>query len=297
MKKLLESIQIQSYKNFEIIINDNSPDDSVFTLLNSYGSLPIHYEKNIPVVSAVENCVTTMRRANGKWIKVMHDDDWFATPDALQQFSDTAISSGKDFIFCACNQVYLEENKIVPEELNDEKKQMLEESIFSLFYLNIIGHPSVVMHKKDIAIEYDPQFNWVVDIDYYMRYLHAHQGFYYIDKKLVNIGKGSTQESSRYYKNPMVEIPEYFTLLAKYKRNLAVTNLPVFHLLWNMVTRYRIKNIAQINSLGYTGQIPDKLEEIIAYQKKIPRIILKQPRWSKVWMMKCYRKITQDLYK
>ncbi len=297
LKTLLDSIGAQTFKDYEILINDNSPDDSVETLLQSYKHLPIAYQKNEPAVSAVENGIRVMRRATGTWIKMMHDDDWFASADALQKFAEAAINPGKDFIFCASNQVYLETGKAEAEYLTDDRKQMLDDSVFSLFYLNVIGHPSVVMHKKDAAIEYDTRFNWVLDIDYYMRYLHAHGGYYYIPETLVNIGKGSSQESYKYYKNLRVEIPEYFTLLTKYDSDLLLKNQYVFHLVWNMLKRFKIKNIEGIRATGYQGKLPDKIEQIINYQKKIPGIILKQTPWSKALMNRCYKKINQGLYK
>jgi glycosyltransferase involved in cell wall biosynthesis len=293
LKTLLNSIQTQSFNNFEILINDNSPDDAVKELVNTYAAvLKISYQKNEPAVSAVENCLKVMRRANAPWIKVIHDDDWFNTPDALQQFADAALHCSKDFIFCASNQIYLETSKTAQEYLTGERKKMLDDSTFSLFYLNTIGHPSVVMHKKDTSIEYDTQFNWVLDIDYYLRYINAHGGYHYINETLVNIGKGSSQESYKYYKNAKVEIPEYFTLLAKYNSNLLLSNQYVFHLVWNMLKRFKIKKIDDIRATGYTGKLPDKIEAIINYQKKIPRIILKQTLWSKALMNSCFKKIT-----
>ena len=298
LKKLLDSIRIQSFQNFEVLINDNSPDDTVKDLVYAYRDLlTIAYEKNEPALTATENCNKVMKRAIAPWIKVIHDDDWLDTEDALQQFADAAERSGKDFIFCASNQVYLETKKIEKEELSDEKRKMLEDSTFSLFYLNVIGHPSVVMHRKDTAIEYDPAFNWVLDIDYYVRYLNAHRGYHYIPERLINIGKGSGQESYKYHKNKLVEIPEYFTLLSKYSSDLIVKDEYVFHLVWIMLARYRIKTISDIHALGYTGIMPDKVEEILKYQKKIPLIILKQPPWSKVLMSRCYKKIVQGLNK
>jgi len=292
LKKLLDSIVLQSFKNYEILINDNSPDDSVKALVRSYDQLlHISYEKNEPPVSAVENGIKVMRRAKAPWIKVIHDDDWFNSADALQQFADAALHSGKDFIFCASNQVYLETNKKEVESLTPERKKMLDDSFFSLVYLNVIGHPSVAMHKKDSTIEYDKQFNWVLDIDYYLRYLNAHGGYHYIPETLVNIGKGNTQESFKYYKNRTVEIPEYFTLLTKYDSDLLLKNQYVFHLVWNMLKRFKIKNIEGIRATGFNGRLPDKVQDIINFQKKIPRIILKQPAWSGRLMKNCYKKL------
>lgn len=294
LKKLLESIRIQTFTDFEILINDNSPDDTVKDLVATYtGLLPVAYQKNEPAISATENCNKVISRANADWIKIMHDDDWFATNDALAQFADAAQKSGKDFIFCASNQVYLETGKIEQEELTGDRKQMLDDSFFSLIYLNVIGHPSVIMHKKDTSLEYDRQFNWVLDIDFYLRYLNKHRGYHYIPQTLVNIGKGSTQESFKYYKNIKVEIPEYFTLLTKYESNLLLKNEYVFHMVWNMLMRFKIKSLNDLQRTGYEGKLPDKIGEIIQYQKIIPRIILKQPRWSKKFMKKCFRKLIQ----
>jgi hypothetical protein len=170
---------------------------------------------------------------------------------------------------------------------------MLDDSIFCLFYLNVIGHPSVMMQKKDLSIQYDSNFNWVLDIDYYMRYLNAHPGYHYIPNKLVNIGKGSTQESNKYYKNIKVELPEYFFLLSKYEPDLCLKNQYVFHLIWNMLKRYKIKHVDQIYAAGYKGVMPARIDEIIAYQKYIPRIIIKQTPWSKKLMNKCFKEVTK----
>jgi glycosyltransferase involved in cell wall biosynthesis len=294
LKKLLDSIKIQTFRDFEILVNDNSPDESVEALVNSYhDELPILYERNQPAVSAGNNCIKVMQRASADWIKIMHDDDWFACKEALQLFADAALHSGKDFIFCASTQVWLDSDKIQEDILTPEKKQMLDDSFFSLFYLNVIGHPSVAMHKRDPSIQYDPHFNWVLDIDFYTRYLNAHPGYYYIPEKLVNIGKGSTQESNKYYKNIKVELPEHFVLLSKYSPDLSLKDQYVFHLIWNMLKRYKIKNVDQIYATGYKGPMPAGVEKIITYQKYIPRIILKQTPWSKKLMKRCFKKITR----
>lgn len=291
LKKLLDSIIAQTFTDYEVLINDNSPDDAIEKFVASYKSLlPISYVRNEPAVNAAGNCIKVMRRAVAPWVKIMHDDDWFATTDALQQFADAAKKSGKDFIFSACNKVDLETNEPEQEYLSEEHNNMLQESVLSLFYLNVIGHPSVVMHKRDSMIEYDTQFSWVLDIDFYMRYLDTHKSYHYINERLVNIGKGPTQESFKYYKNGKVEIPEYFQLLSKYEKDLPLKNQYVFHLVWNMVLRYKIKNIAEFKNFGYNGPLPNGINEIINCQKKIPRIVLKQPSWSKVFITRCYKR-------
>ncbi|HEV8286300.1 MAG TPA: glycosyltransferase [Chitinophagaceae bacterium] len=293
LKKLLDSIQGQRFKDYEIIINDNSPNAEVETLVSSYAhELPISFQRNQPAVSAGNNCIRVMQRANADWIKIMHDDDWFDSENALQLFADAALHSGKDFIFCASTQVWLDSDKKQEDILTPERKHMLDSSVFSLFYLNVIGHPSVAMHRKDSSIQYDSNFNWVLDIDFYVRYLTAHTGYHYLPQKLVNIGKGSTQESNKYYKNIKVELPEHFFLFSKYPQDLCLKDEYVFHVLWNMLKRYKVKNVAQIRAAGYNGILPAKIEEIINCQKYIPRIILKQTPWSKKLMTRCFNKLS-----
>jgi len=295
LRTLLDSLQEQTFRNFEVIVNDNSSTDEVETLINSYkGSLPVSYERNRPSVSAGQNCIKIMQRAHGQWIKIMHDDDWFDSKDALQLFADAALHSGKDFIFSASTQVWLDSGKKQDDILTPERKFMLDSSVFSLFYLNVIGHPSVAMHKKDPSIQYDSTFNWVLDIDFYTRYLLAHPGYYYIPQKLVNIGKNSTQETHKYYKNINVELPEHFFLLAKYPPDLCLNDEYVFHVIWNMLRRYKIRGVEQIYAAGYKGLMPAKIEEIILFQKYIPGIVLKQTPWSKKLMKICYKKIMKQ---
>ena len=294
LKKLLDSVRIQTFRDFEILVNDNSPDDSVERLIKDYGDLDVKYEKNEPAVNAVENGIKVMRRARGEWIKLVHDDDWFATGNALEEFAQAALSSGKNFIFSAFTYVDLDTGKVEKHYLSAEHDNMLRESVQSLFYLNVIGHPSVVMHRNDPAIEYDLSFNWVLDIDFYMRYLDKHPGYHYIDEVLVNIGKGSTQESYKYYKNEKVEIPEYFRLLEKYDDSLSMKNKYVFWLVWNMAKRYKIKNDEDVRKLGFSGRLPGALQLVIRCQKNIPDLVLKQRPWSKKLMERCFKGIVES---
>ena len=295
LKVLLDSIKIQTFKDIEIVINDNSPDKSIEVLLQSYLLiLPIKYKKNEPAVSAGANSVYVMERACGKWIKPMHDDDWFEGPAALGIFAEAALNSGKDFIFSASNQVQLQTGQSKAAMFSPEKKKMLDDSPFSLFYENIIGQPSVTMHKNYPGLYFDSSFNFLLDIDFYMRYLLAHPGYHYIDQKLINIGISPSQETYKYYKNINIELPEYFTLLSKFGEDLNIRDKYAFHLVWNMLKRYKIKHTDQIYAVGYKGPMPAEINAIITYQKYIPNIILKQTPWSKKLMAMCYKKtITQ----
>ena len=46
---------------------------------------------------------------------------------------------------------------------------------------NVIGPPSVVLYKREDKTVYDKQLKWLVDIDFYIRYLKG-KSFYYINR-------------------------------------------------------------------------------------------------------------------
>jgi hypothetical protein len=226
---------------------------------------------------------------------MMHDDDWFASPTSLQKFAGVAKKTAKYFIFSACNNIYSPSGKEQNEFLTEKRKEMVEDPM-NLFYLNVIGHPSTVMHRKDDTVLYDTQFSWVVDVDFYIRYLLKHPGFEYQPEMLINIGIDENQASNKYHKNPAVEIPEYFKMLNKYPVKLT-DNKYVFHAFWLLARRFKLKNLDEIKAAGYTGPIPDEIAVIIKCQKNIPRIILKQTPQSNYFMQRCFKKVNQGLYK
>jgi glycosyltransferase involved in cell wall biosynthesis len=289
--RLLNSVTIQTYTDFEVVITDNSPDNAVELVVEQFKNrLPIRYQRNVPAVNMGENFNKGLQNARGRWIKMMHDDDWFNTSDALEKFAQVARQTNSTFIFCAYQDVNATRGKIHKELLPQWKKELLEENPLNLFFRNVIGHPSTVMHINDHNLQYDPEFNWVIDIDFYMRFLTRYAGFTYIPEFLVNIGIDENQMSATNYKNPKVEIPEYLSLLGKYPQELAFENENVFHMLWELVRKFRIRNWEDIRKAGFNGVIPEEeMRFIINYQKKIPRIILKQTPWSAKLMRRSFQ--------
>src|SRR2546421_11807457 len=101
LQRLLDSIAIQSFKDYEVIISDDSGDDnSVRDLVQKYDSVfALSYHRNTPSLGTPANWNNAIEKANGAWIKLMHDDDWFSSPTSLEEFAN-ATKSGVDFIWC-----------------------------------------------------------------------------------------------------------------------------------------------------------------------------------------------------
>src|SRR5436853_6661036 len=82
LKKLLASIRMQDFLDFEVIVTDDSPGKDVEDLCSAYSDVPIAYYKNLQRLGTPENWNEAIRKANGKWIKLMHDDDWFSNTNS-----------------------------------------------------------------------------------------------------------------------------------------------------------------------------------------------------------------------
>ena len=100
LRRLLDSIAIQTFRDFEVIVSDDSKSEAVFNLIKEYPELNIRYYKNLPSLGTPANWNSAIRQASGEWIKLIHDDDWFASPDSLKVFASYA-DQGSKFIFSA----------------------------------------------------------------------------------------------------------------------------------------------------------------------------------------------------
>ncbi|HTQ29280.1 MAG TPA: glycosyltransferase, partial [Puia sp.] len=216
LKRLLDSIRIQLFKNFEVIVTDDSPAGEVGVLCEQYKEhFPLIYHRNAHPLGTPENWNESIRRANGKWIKLMHDDDWFTAEDSLGVFADTATAHpSASFIFSAYRNVSLETEKTEDIFVDNFRLKMLCKNPASLVSRNVIGPPSVILHKNDRRALYDNKLKWLVDIDFYMRSLAGRKPVY-IDRILVNVGTGEFQVTTDCFRLRPVEIPENFYLLNK----------------------------------------------------------------------------------
>jgi glycosyltransferase involved in cell wall biosynthesis len=294
LKRLLDSIAVQIFRDFEVVVTDDSPDMTVKALCETYErQLQLRYFRNSQPLGSPENWNEAIRRSGGQWIKIMHDDDWFADENSLGHFA-TAIDSrpegnGRDlpcFIFSAYRDVFLDEGRSREIFLPPARYKAFLKNNTVLFASNIVGPPSVVLYKKEGDIFFDPTVKWVVDIDFYIRYLGGRHPVY-IDKVLVNVGMGSQQVTRDCFRLRPVEIPENFYLLNK----VGVVNLKnilVYDAWWRLMRNLEIRSPEEISGSGYTGEIPPVILSMVAWQKLIPLRILRIGGLSKAYMLLHY---------
>jgi len=281
--RLLASIKNQNFKDFEVIVSDDSPGEEVRELCMKYeNSFKIIYHKNLQALGTTENWNEAIRKSKGEWIKLMHDDDWFADANSLQLFANAALVSSSKFIFAAYRNIFLAENREEVVTISPLRKWLLKNNSATLLSKNVIGPPSVCMHRNDGRFWYDKKTKWVVDIDFYIQRL-AVESFHYIDEFCVSVGISEDQVTQDCVRKPEVEIPENFYLLDKIGWS-SLRNIAVYDAVWRLLRNLSMKNESDIVAAGYSGTLPDIIRSILTFHRQLPKACLEYGLLSKFFM-------------
>lgn len=283
VKRLLDSIHIQSYPHFEVVITDDSPGPEVKELAEQHPlTSRIRYFKNELTLGTPENWNEGIRRAKSDWIKIMHDDDWFNGPESLKFFADQIGKGEHRFFFSAFSNAY-PDGRLAPIAITNHHRSSLQKNPERLLAANRIGPPSVVMFKKDMSILFDRRMQWLVDVDFYIRYLTNYAPAVFIPENLIRIGISESQVTRSSFGNPEIEIPERF-LLAEKLSPQSLKDWVVYDSWWRFIRNLGIRDEKEIAENGYLKAIPGSISSMIRYQKKIPPAVLNVGLFSKLLM-------------
>ncbi|MDE3185662.1 MAG: glycosyltransferase family 2 protein [Bacteroidota bacterium] len=291
LQRLLDSLLTQTYRDYEIVITDDSPDDSVAELIEKYQSKKeIRYYKNAQPLGTPENWNEAIRKANGEWIKIMHNDDWFASDNALQVFyQNIQQHPSAVFFFSAFQNVEADTGKKQMVKLSYTDKKFFESNPYHLLKKVYVGNPSCTIVRKDLDIWYDKRYKFIVDFDYYIRVIQQTKMPVYIDEVLLNIGFHSGQVTGYTKYNPSVQLPENITFLNEQKKDI-LKDILVFDYYWRLMRNLKIDSKEKLMSFLGDIQPNQKILFIINFQKKIPVALLKIGFISKGFMLMAFAK-------
>ena len=286
LKRLLDSIAIQRFRNFEVIVTDDSSNSEVANFIerSSY-SFVIHYVKNETPKGTPQNWMEGIKYAKAPWIKIIHDDDWFANEHSLEKFA-AATNSGASVIFSGYNAVYEQNERVVDKTISLEQFEKIKKDPYRLFSSNLIGPPSVVLFKKEISTLYDSNLKWLVDLEGYVRMIKTH-AVKYISQPLVNMSYNTTQVTNDCFRNPAVEISEalyYFEIHGEnvYKSWVSYDGW------WRLLRNLSIRNEEELNLYAAGKPVPAFLKNMLRFQRHLPLSLLKFGPASKLLMFISY---------
>jgi len=282
LKRLLGSIEIQKFKDYEVIIADDSNDHSVEELLKEFnGKFEIKYFKNEKALGTPANWNHAISKATGEWIKLIHDDDWFANEHSLEKFA-LATNNNNKFIFTAyCNKTEITNNTEMMF-FNENLKTTILKNPLLLLAKNIIGPPSVTLFHNSIKDIYDEGLKWRVDIEYYIRNISKGIDFVYINEPLINVGVSESQVTNYCLNVPSVEIPEMYILLSKYGTS-PLKNIMVYDAYWRILRNTNTNSKSKLESFGQTNW-PAVILSMVELQSKFNQSTLRNGVISKTLM-------------
>ncbi len=289
LMRLLNSIHMQRYKDYEVVITDDTPDNSLKPVVDQFKEvLPLNYIKNKVPLGTPENWNFAISEAKGEWIKLMHNDDWFVSEESLYSFAQAAINNpNAELIFSGYFEV--QDNNVIQKRyvISNADEVLLRRSPINLFKENFIGSPSTTLIKNDHKEWYDQKIKWVVDFEYYIRRLKE-SIFVAIKKPLINIGIHSNQVTKSSFRKLEVEIPENLYLLEKLGED-SLRNIFVYDYYWRLFRNLKIRSLKQIKEY-YDVNLPSKICKMLMFQFKIPLSVLYIGAFSKTFMFfsKCF---------
>lgn len=221
LKKCLESILAQDFKDYELIISDDTPDDSIEQFLKTI--LKDHsysYTRNIPALGMPENWNSAIKKAEGRYIKIMHHDDFFTQPDSLRLMVEEIERLQASFLFCQTDVWYSKTNIHRIHKISDKQLSLLKTKPEFLFFKNMIGAPSATLCINNKAFSYDINFKWLVDIDFYMQYLFSTQKVVHLNKPLISTAHDTVgQVTGSVIDDNNLQIREHVLLFNKIKKH------------------------------------------------------------------------------
>jgi glycosyltransferase involved in cell wall biosynthesis len=286
LQRLFDSIRIQTYKNYELVITDDSGiDSSVYDyVVSEVSDLSIVYHKNLVPLGSPKNWLASISHAKGDWIKIMHDDDYFTSPSSLQEFVDQ-IDSTVDCIFSGYHAVF-EIGEFKNMTISSYRFKQFVHQPLSLFSNNIIGPPSVMMFRKSVTEIFDERLKWIVDWEYYIR-LASKYKLKYITKPLIEVSYNDSQITNSCFLNPAIEIPETLIFTNKYGNNL-FKNILAYDAWWRLIRNLRMREVSEFIKYSSDITINDNILKIVGFQSYIPLTILKVGAVSKLLMSISY---------
>lgn len=158
LKRSFTALEEQTFRDFEIVITDDSMDDKIRDFCKEW-NLPIRYVKNMHAKGMAGNTNTAIQYAEGEIIKILFQDDCLFSKYSLEAINDN-FKGG--WLVTGCMNT-----------LGQEHFASYNDQIYT--GLNTIGSPSVLAFENKEPLLFDERLSWVLDCDYYKR-LHEKYG-------------------------------------------------------------------------------------------------------------------------
>lgn len=258
LKKCIESLAMQTFTDYEIIISDDSTTNEVKNYIDTLTiKNTLHYFSHSPSLGAPANWNYSMSKAKGDYIKILHHDDFFTHHDSLKQYVELLDKNPQiDFAFSASVILNHQTQKTKQFRCSSKNLTNLQKQPGILFFENLIGAPSATIFRNKKNNQFDVTMKWLVDIDFYITQLRLNTTIGYSNEPLITTlhgGDGQTTQTVINDKN--IQLKEHVLLFEK------LFDVPEL--------QKGFKNYFTELFLGYKIKSVDELQNIIPLSDKL----------------------------
>jgi glycosyltransferase involved in cell wall biosynthesis len=267
-KKALNSVFIQEFKDYEIIVTDDSSNDEIYEFLKSNDYLhQVRYTKNNPSLGSPLNWNKAISLSAGDFIKILHHDDQFFDERSLGKFVDALLCRpGIDMVFCS---VLNQDVRTGLAHLHRPSAQDLRALTLNpgvLLSGNFIGPPSAILFRSPIKHLFNKKLKWLVDIEFYIQNWPGSR-IHFIPEALIKVSCGGDDQVTRLCENDRdIHLFEYFTVFNALHGSLtAGEQRKCIRHLKIILSSFNIQRVEQIREAGYLGPIPKKILQFLPW--------------------------------
>lgn len=158
---LLNSILMQDYRPLQVIVSDHSKNDVVERVVRSKQAVGIEiiydrYCENYG--NACHNWNNALRFATGDFLHYFAMDDFFVQKDSITQIV-THMNKHPEHSWLASGHIVYPTGHVFMPRWNP-----------NILQANTLSGPSAITIRKHLRhITLDPQFSWLLDLDWYYR--------------------------------------------------------------------------------------------------------------------------------
>lgn len=188
IKRTLDSVLNQTYKNIEVIIVDDRSKDNTKEVIEEYNDERIKFVLNERNCGLSKNWNNTLKKATGKYIKLLCADDVIyencieEEVNALENNSDCSLVISNTHIVNSNDKITLKVKKLKKQGKYDGKKLAKKSILLKNFY----GAPCSTLFRRETVRRiglFDEELSLIPDYDLWLR-LSYEGDVYFIDKYL-----------------------------------------------------------------------------------------------------------------
>lgn len=168
LRRVLESVLGQTYKNIEAFILDDTPDDSILEIVSEIGDERIKYIKSKERLGFVKSLNKGAKLAQGKYIARIDADDFWLDLKKLEKQVEF-LENNPDYVLVGGGIVITDEaGKEIVRYLHPEKDKDIRNSIL---LVDNFTHSSVLIRKESFELVggYDENLDFAEDWDLWLK--------------------------------------------------------------------------------------------------------------------------------